>query len=90
MPDCPGLYQQLRPTFEQLPPHFQSSKHYHLGIHATHPPMKLLAALRAAAHSNGGGFKRVGGREGVHRGLKRGVAVKVGAWNTWVMSVIRT
>jgi hypothetical protein len=54
VPDCPELYQQLRPTFDELPAHFQSSRHYHLGIHASHPPMKLLRALQAAAHRRGG------------------------------------
>lgn len=54
VPDCPELYQQLRPTFDELPAHFQASRHYHLGIHASHPPMKLLRALQAAAHSRGG------------------------------------
>ena len=53
MPECPELYQQLLPTFEELPSHFQASKHYHLGIHAAHPPMKLLRALRKAAHTAG-------------------------------------
>jgi hypothetical protein len=52
--ECDELYQQLRPSFSQLPPDFQSSVHYHLGIHAGHPPMKLLRALRAAAHAAGG------------------------------------
>lgn len=37
-----------------MPPAFQRSSNYHLGIHPLHPPMRLLAALRAAAHSNGG------------------------------------
>lgn len=54
VPECAELYQQLRPRFDELPTHFQSSTHYHLGIHAAHPPMKLLAALRAAAHNRGG------------------------------------
>lgn len=71
VPDCPGLYQQLRPTFEELPPHFQSSKHYHLGIHASHPPMKLLRALRKAAHSNAGEME--GGGTIVHRWFNKGL-----------------
>jgi hypothetical protein len=81
VPDCPGLYQQLRPTFEQLPPHFQASKHYHLGIHASHPPMKLLRALQAATHSNGGESLYIkflgkrGGEEGLHWWSKKGVCV---------------
>jgi hypothetical protein len=52
--ECDELYQQLRPSFSQLPASFQSSVHYHLGIHAGHPPMKLLRALRDAAHTRGG------------------------------------
>ncbi|KAF6266108.1 Ribokinase-like protein [Scenedesmus sp. NREL 46B-D3] len=52
--ECDELYQQLRPSFSQLPAAFQSSVHYHLGIHAGHPPMKLLRALRDAAHARGG------------------------------------
>lgn len=52
--ECAELYQQLRPAFEQLPAHFQCAQHYHLGIHAAHPPMKLLKALAAAAHSRNG------------------------------------
>lgn len=52
--ECDELYQQLRPSFAQLPAAFQASRHYHLGIHAGHAPMKLLRALREASHARGG------------------------------------
>lgn len=53
--ECDALYGQLRPAFEQLPGSYQlATANYHLGIHAAHPPMKLLAALREAAHARGG------------------------------------
>lgn len=51
---CDELYNMLRPRYDTMPPAFQRSSNYHLGIHPLHPPMRLLAALRAAAHSNGG------------------------------------
>lgn len=54
MPECDELYAQLRPRWEQLPAPLQAGRAYHLGIHAAHPPMTLLAALRAAAHAHGG------------------------------------
>ncbi len=47
------LYGTFR-RYDTMPPAFQRSSNYHLGIHPLHPPMRLLAALRAAAHSNGG------------------------------------
>ncbi|GBF88120.1 26S proteasome regulatory subunit [Raphidocelis subcapitata] len=53
-PECDALYGQLRPSFEQLPASFRASRSYHLGIHAAHPPMRLLGALRDAAHARGG------------------------------------
>jgi sugar/nucleoside kinase (ribokinase family) len=54
VPECDALYRQLRPKFEQLPTRLQAARHYHLGIHAAHPPMTLLRHLRAAARARGG------------------------------------
>lgn len=50
VPDCPAVYQQLLPAFDQLPQHFQSAANYHFGIHAAHPPVALTKAVRQAAN----------------------------------------
>jgi hypothetical protein len=52
--ECPELYRQLRPSFDTLPPAYQAARHFHIGIHAGHPPMTLLRQLREAAHARGG------------------------------------
>jgi sugar/nucleoside kinase (ribokinase family) len=53
-PECDGLYRQLLPAFDQLPAGFRGAGAYHLGLHAAHPPMRLLAQLREEAHARGG------------------------------------
>ncbi len=52
--ESPQLYEQLRPEFASLPHEFQRSQNYHIGIHASYPPLQLLLALRRAAHEAGG------------------------------------
>jgi len=52
--ECDELYAQLRPAFELLPPSFQTSRSFHLGIHAARPPLQLLRALKRAAAARGG------------------------------------
>lgn len=37
-----------------MPKHFSRAINYHLGIHPLHPPKRLMAALRQAAHAQGG------------------------------------
>lgn len=54
VPEDPVLYDMLRPSFDQLPASYRASVCYHLGIHPLHPPLKLLARLRDAAHAHGG------------------------------------
>ncbi|GIL57814.1 hypothetical protein Vafri_13053 [Volvox africanus] len=44
----------LRPKYDTMPPHFQRSCNYHLGIHPLHPPLLLMQQLRQAARANGG------------------------------------
>uniref|UniRef100_A0A7S0RQS8 Carbohydrate kinase PfkB domain-containing protein n=1 Tax=Chlamydomonas leiostraca TaxID=1034604 RepID=A0A7S0RQS8_9CHLO len=51
---CDELYSMLRPRIDNLPPHFLRAPTYHIGIHPLHPPLKLLRALREAAHAHGG------------------------------------
>ncbi|GLI71434.1 hypothetical protein VaNZ11_016648 [Volvox africanus] len=51
---CDELYNMLRPKYDAMPPHFQRSRNYHLGIHPLHPPLLLMRQLRQAARANGG------------------------------------
>ncbi|PNW86482.1 hypothetical protein CHLRE_02g088300v5 [Chlamydomonas reinhardtii] len=52
---CDQLYDMLRPRYDTMPPAFQCrTSNYHLGVHPLHPPRRLLARLRAAAHAAGG------------------------------------
>ncbi|GIL78363.1 hypothetical protein Vretimale_7719 [Volvox reticuliferus] len=51
---CDELYDMLRPKYDIMPPHFQRSCNYHLGIHPLHPPLRLMRQLRQAARANGG------------------------------------
>eukprot|EP00878_Enallax_costatus_P044474 GHUV01053115.1.p1 GENE.GHUV01053115.1~~GHUV01053115.1.p1 ORF type:complete len:173 (-),score=22.65 GHUV01053115.1:84-602(-) len=67
VPDCPAVYQQLLPAFDQLPQHFQSATNYHFGIHAAHPPIALIEAVRQAAKTTGGGKHVI---SQVHLGLQ--------------------
>lgn len=58
VPEHPELYQQLLPSFAQLPKHYQNSRNYHFGIHAAHPPLRLIQAVKQAAERAGGKSSR--------------------------------
>uniref|UniRef100_A0A7R9VJX3 Carbohydrate kinase PfkB domain-containing protein n=1 Tax=Chlamydomonas euryale TaxID=1486919 RepID=A0A7R9VJX3_9CHLO len=51
---CDSLYEMLRPKFDVLPRRFREARNYHIGVHPLHPPLRALAAMRAAAHAAGG------------------------------------
>jgi hypothetical protein len=53
-PQSAALWQQLFPGFHTLPGPYQAARHYHLVLHASHPPMELLQQLREVAHARGG------------------------------------
>jgi len=48
------LDELLLPSWDTLPPEFRAARAHHVGIDPAHPPLGLLASMRAAASAEGG------------------------------------